>query len=311
MTGEFATIAHLRKALPDPPAGETWIGDDAAVVRPPGGEYLLLCADSVVAGVHADLSLTTVADLGWKAVVANLSDIAAMGGQPAHAMVTVAGPPSTDLHLLYEGIACASDRFACPVVGGDLVSSPVLVVTVALTGTVEGAPVLRRGAWPGDVVWVTGPLGAAAAGLRLWRAGSRGEVQDRLREAHARPVPALAEGTAARRAGATAMIDVSDGFAADLGHLADTSEVGFELDDLPVAEGATDQEASGGGEDYVLVFTAPADAPVVERFAGLAAPHRIGRCVADPGTRSLYGKPLDAAGWEHPWGGQRRTSGRP
>src|SRR6202521_745096 len=108
MTGEFAAIDRLRRVLPQPGPGETWIGDDAAVVRAPGGGWLLRAAAPVVAGVHADLSLTGLDDLGWKAVAANVSDIAAMGGRPLHALVTVVGPPGTDLDLLYQGIAEAA-----------------------------------------------------------------------------------------------------------------------------------------------------------------------------------------------------------
>jgi len=278
-----------------------WIGDDTAVVTAPGGGRLLLCADAVVAGVHADLTLTTLSDFGWKAVVANVSDVAAMGGRPLHVLVTVASPPGTDVDLLYDGIASACDAYACPVVGGDLVSAASLVVTVAMTGSVDGPAVRRAGARPGDVIWVTGPLGAAAAGLRAWRTGTD---HAELRRAHARPQAALAEGTAARLAGATAMIDVSDGFAADLGHLADASGVGFELDDLPVAAGATEEEARRGGDDYVLVFCAPQEAPVAERFAGLPSPLRIGRCVEDPAARTIRGAPLQPEGWEHPFSGR-------
>lgn len=303
MSGEFAAIGRLAGILAAagaPPPGATWIGDDAAVVDAPAGR-LLLAADAVVAGVHADLSLTGLDDLGWKAVAANASDLAAMGGAPAHALVTVAGPPDTDLDVLYRGIAEASAAFGLPVVGGDLVGARALVVSVAVTGGCDGAPVLRSGAAPGDRIWVTGPLGAAAAGLRLLRAG--GEVPAELRRAHARPSPRLAEGRAARLAGATAMVDVSDGLAADLGHLADASGVGFALDELPVAAGATPEEAAGGGEDYELVFTAPPGVDVPAAFAGLRAPVELGRVVADRRRRTLAGEELPAAGWEHAWAG--------
>src|ERR1700736_1350264 len=100
--GEFEAIERLTRILPTPGPGETWIGDDAAVVKAPGGGWLLLAADTVVAGVHADLSLTGLNDLGWKAGAGNLSETAAMGGRPRHALVTVAGPPDTDLDLLYR-----------------------------------------------------------------------------------------------------------------------------------------------------------------------------------------------------------------
>src|SRR4029077_4275087 len=104
MSGEFEAIERLRRMLPAPPAGETWIGDDAALVVPPVGG-LLLAADVVVAGVHADLSLCGLDDLGWKAIAVNVSDIAAMGGRPSHVLVSVVGPPGVDLELLYSGIA--------------------------------------------------------------------------------------------------------------------------------------------------------------------------------------------------------------
>ncbi|MCU4183797.1 thiamine-phosphate kinase [Acidiferrimicrobium sp. IK] len=310
MRGEFSAIERIAASLPVPAAGETWIGDDAAVVHGRDG-WLLLAADTVVAGVHADLSLTGVDDLGWKAMTANLSDLAAMGGEPGHALVTVSGPGDSDLDALYRGIGDAARLYCCPVVGGDLTNGPVLVVTVAVTGTVEGDPVLRSGARPGDDLWVTGPLGAAAAGLRLLRAGhargagpAAGDLEPgeaAAVRAHARPVPLLAEGRAARRAGATAMIDVSDGFAADLGHLADRSGVGFELTGLPIAPAATLEEAVGGGEDYQLIFSAPDADAVRTAFGGLPAPSVVGRVVADPGTRTFKGSALPPAGWQHEW----------
>ncbi|MGH9077390.1 MAG: thiamine-phosphate kinase [Acidimicrobiales bacterium] len=320
--GEFEAIARLAARLRAPPPGQIWIGDDAAVVPSPGG-WLLLAADAVVEGVHADLALTGLDDLGWKALVANLSDVAAMGGTPGHALVTVAAPPHTDLDQLYAGLGQAADAYRCPVVGGDLVTSPVLVVAVAVTGSLDGPAITRAGARPGDGIWVTGTLGGAAAGLRLLRllgperatgperppdratgpgagAPPAPEVVAARVGDHARPQAPVAEGRAARRAGATAMIDVSDGFSADLWHLAEASGVGFSLDGaLPVAAGASRDEALGGGEDYRLVFTAPAGAAVEVAFAGLAAPVRVGTCVADPGHRCLEGVPLPPRGWQH------------
>ena len=305
VNGEFAAIARLAAALPPAAPGETWIGDDAAVVLAPAG-VLLLAVDTVVGGVHADLSLTGLDDLGWKALAANVSDVAAMGGEAQRAVVSVAGPRSTDLDALYRGLAEAAAEYRCPVVGGDLVSSPTVVVTVAITGSVEGRPVLRGGARPGDSIWVTGPLGGAAAGLRLLRQPEAGSgvppevVAARIAD-HARPRAALSEGRAARLGGATAMIDVSDGLAADLGHIADASGVGFELDGVPVAEAATEEEALGGGEDYRLAFTADDAARVEEAFGGLPPPVLVGRCVADPGVRTLRGEDLPALGWQHDW----------
>lgn len=259
--GEFAAIERIRRLFPSPPSGQAWIGDDAAVLD----DGLLLAVDTVVAGVHFT-SDTPLADVGWKALTVNVSDIAAMGGTPGHAVVAVAAPPDIDLDLIYEGMAEASATYGCPVVGGDLANAAQLVITVAVTGHVDGAPVLRSGARPGDGIYVTGPLGGAAAGGYRARAGAR-----------------VAEGTAARLAGATAMIDVSDGLVADLNHIAEASGVGYELADVPAADGATEEQALHGGEDFELVFTG-IDLPM-----GI----RIGTCTADPSQRRA------ARGWEH------------
>jgi thiamine-monophosphate kinase len=321
--GEFAAIERLRARLQGPPVGEVWIGDDAAVLGPKKGP-LVLTTDLSVAGVHGDLRLIGLDDLGWRALAAAVSDVAAMGARPDGAVVAVAGPPSTDLDLLYEGIAASSEAHRCPVVGGDLSNSADIVLAVAVSGHLEGAlgPVLRSGARAGDHLFVTGPLGAGAAGLRMLRAsaeprtrsgsGSRAPARatahsDRdaaLEAAHRRPRARLDEGETARSAGARAMIDVSDGLLADLGHVADASMVGFRLDDVPVAPGATLEDALGGGEDYELVVATPGPEELVAAFvdAGLRPPLPIGTCTADPTERTLAGKPTTALGWEHSWG---------
>ncbi|HUC37290.1 MAG TPA: thiamine-phosphate kinase [Acidimicrobiales bacterium] len=310
--GEFAAIERIRQALRgrlgDPPPSDVWMGDDSAVLGEVHGR-LLLTTDVSVAGVHGDLEVVGIDDFGWKAMVAALSDIAAMGGDPTGAVVGVAGPPATDLDVLYEGIGAAAASHGCPVVGGDLSTGTQLVVSVAVTGSVDEppAPVLRSGASPGDSIFVVGKLGASAAGLRVLREGRRApsgaDPAASLLQAHLRPRALLAEGGAARRAGATAMIDVSDGLAADLGHLAAASGIGFELDDLPVAEGATAQEALGGGEDYALVVAVPFARRLLDAFAaaGLEEPVRVGVCTEDPARRNLRGAPVTAPGFEHPW----------
>jgi thiamine-monophosphate kinase len=261
--GEFDAIERIRRLLPDPPGREVWSGDDAAVVA--GG--LLLAIDTLSEGTHFTRD-TPLEDVGWKAVVANVSDIAAMGGRPTYLLASVAGPPDTDLDRLAKGMADAAAAHDCFLVGGDLAGAPTLVVTVAITGTVDGDPVLRRGARPGDDLYVTGPLGHAAASQ--WRE---------------RPQARTAEGDAARRAGATAIIDVSEGLIADLNHLADASGVGYLLDDVPVAPGATEEQARHGGEDYELVYAGPAGMPGI----------RIGRCTDNPTQREA------SRGWEHPF----------
>jgi thiamine-monophosphate kinase len=224
--------------------------------------------------------------------------------------VAVAAPASTDLDLLYEGVAASARAHGCHVVGGDLSNAGEVIVVVSVTGVVPDGPgpVLRSGARSGHHLFVTGPVGAAAAGLRHLRAapagpgpGAAGESP--LVRAHRRPRARLAEGDAARRAGASAMVDVSDGLAADLGHLADASSVGFRLDHVPVAPGATLAEALTGGDDYELVFSAPDAGRVLALFAeaGLAPPTLMGACGPDPAERTLAGEPLPPAGWEHSW----------
>lgn len=321
VSGEFEVIGRLVSALAGrggmPGPGETWIGDDAAVVAVPGSGRMVLTTDLVVAGVHGDLSLMSVADLGWRAMVASLSDVAAMGAGAGCALVSVAGPPDTDLESLADGVAEAASEFGCPVVGGDLSSASQLVVSVAMTGVlVAGAePVLRSGARPGDRIFVTGPVGASAAGLRLLREGSPGPdvtaaVSAALSAAYRRPRPLLRHGVAAGAGGAGAMVDVSDGLAGDLGHLADASEVGFELDEIPVSEGAVLDDALYGGEDYQLVLACSDVGRLRDAFerAELAPPFEIGMCVADRARRTCGGRLLGAGAYEHrfEWGGRER-----
>jgi thiamine-monophosphate kinase len=301
--GELAALERLTELLPPAPEGETWIGDDAAVLDLGTLGPLLLATDLVAEGVHFDLGLSTLADVGWKVLAVNVSDVVAMGGRPLRAVVAVAGASIDELDGLYAGLGEAAARYGCPIVGGDLSAGARdggLVVSVAVLGSTDGRPaVLRRGARPGDRIYVTGPLGRAAGGLRLLRAdaGASGE----LVEAHRRPTPRAAEGLAAAECGASAMIDCSDGLGIDLDRLARASGVGVVLDLLPVAEGATREEALGGGEDYELVFCAAPAADVRAAFAvlGLTPPIEIGRAVADASVRLLEGDPLPVTGYQH------------
>lgn len=268
-TGEFDLVAELRRRFP-------LAGDDTAVVPPPAGP-LLLAADAIVGGVDF-LEGDAEEAIGFRAVLVNASDIAAMGGRPLHLLVSIVAPTGVDVLRVVDGIAQGIAAFGGEVAGGDLSGTAgPLVVSVAITGTVDdgGVPVLRSGARPGDVVFVTGPLGGAAAAA--YRLGARWQPRARV-----------AEGAAARRAGATAMIDVSDGLAADLGHLCDASGVGVVVEHVPVAPGATLEHALGGGDDYELLFTLPPAA---------TPPHgtlRIGTITADRSAR-----PPTVAGWQH------------
>jgi len=315
--GEIAAIETIRRGLPKPPDGETWIGDDAAVVAGTTGASLLLAADAVVEGVHFDLDLVDVTDVGWKALAVNVSDIAAMGGRPLHALVTVVGASAFMIEGLVRGLAEAAATYECAVVGGDLSSGPCLVVSVAITGTTgDRQAILRSNAHPGDVLFVTGSLGRSAAGLRALRAqagrGARlpadltgiaqpAHAPPELAAAYRRPVARVAEGLAASAGGATAMIDISDGLGIDLDRLATASGVGVVLDAVPTAEGATRDEALAGGEDYELVFAARDPGAVARAFAAarLQPPIRIGACLADPTLRLIGAELLPASGWEH------------
>jgi len=277
--------------------------DDAATLGVPGGGPLVVSVDSVVEGVHVDLSVCSAGDVGWKALMGALSDLAAMGAAPLGALVALCVPGGSgegDLALgVMAGVGEAAAASGCPVVGGDVSEAAQLMVAVTVLGTVEGGgpPVSRAGALPGDVVLVTGPCGGSAAGLRELRVGRSGG------DAYRRPVARLREGEIARQRGAHAMIDVSDGLALDLHRLADASGVGFELDDVPVAEGATLEEALGGGEDYELLVTAPGAGveEMCDAFAaaGLREPVPIGLIAQDVAVRTLGGRDLERLGWQH------------
>lgn len=315
--GEFGLIERIRQWVGEPPDGEVWVGDDAAVVRAPAGT-IFFTADLLVEGVHFDLSLTGPRDLGYKAVAVNVSDVAAMGGTPRRAVVSLGLRPGIEVEWveeLYAGMRECSDEFGMAVVGGDVSASDCLVVAVALIGNPAGRRVLeRRGARAGDAVCVTGVLGASAAGYRLLRAGLR-DRPDLLR-AHLRPTPRVREVEALRRHLPTALIDVSDGFAADLGHLCERSGVGAVVDAarLPLVD-LTGVEldrqplelALAGGEDYELCFTIPAEragpaAEEVERetgtsvsLVGQVVERERGLVLREDGVEH----PMEAKGWDH------------
>jgi thiamine-monophosphate kinase len=311
---EDETLERIRRTLENGIEGGG-LRDDAAAVEVPGGGPVVVSVDSVVDGVHVDLAFCSPHDVGWKALMGALSDLAAMGARPIGALVALCVPESAgagaagELTLgVMEGVAQASRQSGCPVVGGDVSAAGVLVVAVTVMGTLDGGtPVLRSGAAAGDVILVTGPCGGSAAGLRVLRAGRAVDgtdpVEPALAGAYRRPVARLAEGEAARRAGASAMIDVSDGLALDLHRLADASVVGFRLDSVPVAPGATLDDALGGGEDYELVFAlTPGRVEACVRSwatAGLRPLQRIGVVTADPTQRTLAGRDLEQLGWQH------------
>jgi thiamine-monophosphate kinase len=297
--------------------GDMGIGDDAAAVTLPGLGRVVMATDLVVAGVHVDLAVSTPEDIGWKALMVTVSDLGAMGCAPSHVLLSVAAPAGFPVERLGDGVAQAAEATGCTVVGGDLSSSTLLVVSVVAVGPADDnmRPLLTRsGARPGDLLFVTGPLGASAAGLRLLgdpaSAGASGTAAlfdtgtlHPLAVAHRRPMARIREGMVARAAGATACIDVSDGLVADVNHVADASVVGLDLvvGAPVVAEGATRYEALVGGEDYELVIATADPDTLVAAFegAGLRPPLAIGRCTDVGSGRLLDGGALPAGGWRH------------
>jgi thiamine-monophosphate kinase len=250
-----------------------WSGDDAAVVR--ARPLAVTSIDTIVDGVHFSLDTHAPADVGWKALATALSDLAAMGAQAGEAYVSLVLPAGfQDALELVGGMEELAGRHGATIAGGDVVAGPVLTVAVSVTGWAEREDELvgRDGARPDDLVGVTGELGGSEAG-RL--ALERGERHGGLIRRHLRPEPRLAEGRALALAGATAMIDVSDGLATDAGHVAARSgvELRIELAAVPCAPGVSPEDAVSGGDDYELLFTIPparrADAEAAAQVAWL------------------------------------------
>ncbi|MDP1762121.1 MAG: thiamine-phosphate kinase [Deltaproteobacteria bacterium] len=327
LTSEWDLIAALSREFGPAPAGVILgIGDDCAALAGNGPDYLLWTMDTLVEGVHFDLVYTSLAQLGWKSLTVNLSDIAAMGGDPGPALLSLGWPKGRDRSLALEfaaGLAQAAREYGVAVIGGDTVASPGgLIVTVTLTGRVPADQMLRRtGAGVGDLIFVTGPLGEAAAGLKILRQGLDlpPDLQEALTEAQLRPRPLLRAGRLLAREGlATALIDTSDGIATDLYHICRASGVGARIPAaaVPVSPRVTAAAphlgcdpldlALFGGEDYLLLFTAkPAVAkrlPASFSRAGLAAPLPLGHIVT--GDRVILLTPagekdISGQGYDH------------
>lgn len=282
-------------------------GDDAAVLSAPDGR-VVVSTDTLVHGPDFRLAWSSGEDLGWKAAAVNLSDIAAMGARPSALIVALALPDDTPVSFAEDvarGLREACDTLApgCAVEGGDLAASDTLTIAVTVLGSLDGeAPVLRSGARPGDVVAVTGELGAAARGLAL--------LFDRFRDAEGTPVPVdpvalsaserddlaaqlrprpqLAQGPRAARAGATAMMDISDGLVLDARRMAEASGVRIDLSP------ELDEMALHGGEDHGLLACFPPNAPLPDGF------RPIGAVYADTQPRvTVGGSPFSGiGGWD-------------
>lgn len=283
--GEFDLIERLSPFLSG--AGDQVLvgsGDDAAVLRV-GDGAVCVTVDVLVEGVHFRRDLSSLSDVGWKAVAVSCSDVAAMGGRPTAAVVGLCRPatlPESEVEELYTGMGEACARWGLRLVGGDTVAADALALSVTVLGSVEvGGGVRRDGAQVGDRLVVVGALGAAATALAQVAAGVTPAPS--LLAAHRRPMALVAAGQALAAGGATALIDVSDGLGADLGHICRASGVAARVDAeaLPVADGVAqaakaleldlDRLVCGGGEDFALLAAVPAErAQEVAAAAGAA-----------------------------------------
>ena len=325
--GEFGLIDLLAKMVSSSQNKQltSWqqlivgIGDDAAAWYSDASTQLAT-VDTLIENVHFSLKTASWNELGWKALAINLSDIAAMGGVPRYALVSLALPGHTDVDdvaTLYKGMIELAQQFEVAIVGGNISRASVVSITITVLGDTRNKCMLTRSAAkPGDKIAVTGYLGAAAAGLEMLtdKLQFDPEVTAYLRGAFLRPLPRIAEGQLLIEQGVKAAIDISDGLISDLDHICKASQVGarVEIDRLPIHPMVKDklgdkslELALSGGEDYELLFTAGAE--VIDKVKG-AAPCPvtvIGEIVADKtGTVILVdinGNPftLHKAGWEH------------
>ena len=331
MVVEQRDVAALSSKFPVELLVDT--GDDTAAWRT-SDCIELFTTDTVVEGVHFTRVTTPWRDLGWKCIASNVSDVAAMGGLPAYALVTLGLPPETevgDLEELYRGMLEMGNKCGAAIIGGDMVRSPVVFITVGLTGVHEGSPMLRTNGRPGDLVGVTGYLGSSGGGLRLMlgdnieegrssrNPAASSEAVEYLRHQHRRPEPAVKEGRILVDAGVRTAMDVSDGLADDLGKLCRASGLSARLNAEripahPYLKEAYPKEAYPndylglalhGGEDYLLLFTASPSVmgEVMPRLSDGSAV--IGELLAgEPGRVSIVDEtgsevPAAKGGWDH------------
>lgn len=306
--GETAVLRRIFPRLPDAASALLGPGDDAAVVAAPDGRFVVT-TDTMVHGPDFRHAWSSAFQLGWKAAATNLSDVAAMGARPTALVVALVAPAATPVEWLEsfaDGLreGCAALAPGCGVVGGDMSVSEQLTIAVTAFGDLEQrAPVLRSGARPGDVVAVCGELGLAARGLELLfergvdaagepdaaaAAALRPEF-DRELDAQLAPHPPIAAGVVAALAGATAMMDVSDGVALDARRMAEASGVVIDLDAAAVGS----RLALTGGEDHAMLATFPADAALPRGF------RRIGEVRAGGPELHVDGRPFTLrGGWD-------------
>jgi thiamine-monophosphate kinase len=271
--GEFRLIKRLSAGIVS--TGRpviAGIGDDCAVLYPPEGKVQLVTTDMLVEGVHFRTSTATPFQIGWKSLAVNVSDIAAMGGEPTYAFVSIGLPRDAKVEFvdeLYSGMSKMAEACSVDIMGGDTVSAPQVIINIALLGEVEPENlVLRSGARTGDALVVTGELGGSDAGLAILEHG----LPIGGKERHLMPVPRLREGRLLARSGyVTSMIDISDGLASEVHHICEMSGTGARvyMGKIPLADNVQRiAEHTGrnphdlalyGGEDYELLFTCKQD----------------------------------------------------
>ncbi len=310
--GEFGLIAAIAAVLPEGEAVLLGVGDDAAVLRAADGR-VVASTDLLVEGRHFRRDWSSPRDVGVKAAAQNLADIAAMGAVPTALLLGLAVPADLPVEWVLEavrGMVAECERTGASLVGGDISSADVIMLGVTALGDLGGRPpVTRSGANPGDQVAVCGRLGWSAAGLALLTAGLPastlpGDLAE-LISAHRRPHPVYSAGPKAGLAGATAMIDVSDGLVADLGHVAAASGVCIDLRTMSLPVTAALQTAArrlradpldwvlGGGEDHALAAAFPEKAEIPEGFIV------IGSVLAGAGVLVDSAAWAGPAGWDH------------
>lgn len=313
--GERALIEHIRARAGAAPGWlPVGIGDDAAVVQPERGALEILTTDAIVEGVHFDRRFSTPRDIGWKALAVNLSDIAAMGGTPRLALLSLGVPdamPAAALHELLDGFFALAADARVTLAGGNITRSPgPLFVDVTVSGFARARHVLTRGGGrAGDTLYVTGSVGGAAAGLAWLKDGNDGRdpqaLADCVRQYRA-PEPRVRIGALlGRNRAATACMDLSDGLADAVRQVAAASGLGAIVDGdaLPIPAAARDwfrrsgiepaAAAAAGGDDYELLFAVPRRAhgrlaTVIRQSRGVPIT-RIGELTADPGLVLLIG----------------------
>ncbi|MCX5046143.1 thiamine-phosphate kinase [Aldersonia sp. NBC_00410] len=307
--GEFGVIERINRGRTQSSAVTIGPGDDAAVLAAPD-QRVVVTTDMLVAGRHFRLDWSSPRDIGRKAIAQNGADVAAMGARPSGYVVALGCPGDTALAVvdgLAAGMWAEAERSGAGIVGGDLVQSPQLVISVTALGDLGGRPpVLRSGARAGDIVAVAGRLGWSAAGMAALESAATG--LDEFIELHRAPQPPYAAGISAATAGATAMSDVSDGLLADLGHIAVASGVAIDIARAAVRDERVEAAARSldidpdvlalsGGEDHALVATFPGGVALPGGWRAIGAVTAVGADTAPAVT-------VDGHEWTHGSGWQ-------